>query len=116
MRLSIFERYSPLAKSQLRVACYASSVVRKPRKISAGAVPIVLGVLATLVVLCWMPWNIEHPLDPSLVITTVHAPLWSRPTSAWGRVELDEAKVVIRLLAIWAGVGLWLGLSSDRWS
>lgn len=92
------------------------SVVRKPRKISAGAVPIALGVLATVVVLCWMPWNIVHPLDPSLVITAVHAPFWRRPTAPWGRVEIDEASLVIKLLVIWAGVGLWLGLSSDRWS
>ena len=91
-------------------------MVRKPRKIWAGAVPIALGVLATVVVLCWMPWNIVHPLDPSLVITTVHAPFGRRPTVPWGRVEIDEASLVIKLLVIWAGVGLWLGLSSDRWS
>ena len=75
-----------------------------------------VGVLATLTVLWWAPWNLVHPLDPSLVLATLHAPVWKKPLLTGVRIEIDTAALTLRLLVIWIGVGVWLGLSTSRWS
>jgi hypothetical protein len=95
---------------------YAPFVVRRTRKMPVGPIAIAFGVLATIAVLWWTPWSVVHPLDPSLIIATVHAPIWRKPTTPGLRIEIDAPGLVLRLIAIWAAVGVWLGLSSDRWS
>ena len=91
-------------------------MARRTRKVPVGPIAIAFGVLATIAVLWWAPWSVVHPLDPSLIITTVHAPIWNKPTTPGLRFEIDAPGLLLRLIVIWAGVGIWLGLSSDHWS
>lgn len=91
-------------------------MARRPRKIPAGAIPITLGVLATITVLWWTPWNHVHPFYPSLVLGTVHAPLWRKPVAPGARYEIDASALALRLVAIWVAVGVWLGVTIERWS
>lgn len=91
-------------------------MTRRPRIIPAGSIPIALGIVATMAFSWWAPWTQVHPVDPSLVIATIHAPIWNKPTAAGAHFELDASGLALRLVAVWAAVGVWLGLSSDRWS
>jgi hypothetical protein len=95
---------------------YPSFVVRRKRKVPVGPIAIAFGVFATIAVLWWTPWSVVHPLDPSLIITTVHAPIWKKPTTPGLRFEIDAPTLVLRLIVIWAAIGVCLGISSDRWS
>lgn len=75
---------------------------------------VVIGVIETTLVVWWTPWNLVSPVDHSLVVATVHAPLWSRPTSPTAHFEVDARLLIVWLIAIWASIGLLFLLTDER--
>jgi hypothetical protein len=66
---------------------------------------VLLGLIGSGIVLCFAPWSLLHPNDPSLVLAHRYAPLWSRPAETpYAKVELDAVPLALGIGAVWAVV------------
>ena len=92
------------------VACYALVVARRPFAIP-GWVLVIIGVIETALVVWWAPWILASPVHHPLVVA--HAPLWSRPMSPTAKLKVDGSRVTVRLIGVWASIGLLFLLTGE---
>lgn len=62
---------------------------------------MLLGIVLTIAALFWVPWEVVHPIDPSLRRSIGYAPLWTHRFANLPGAHPDWTSASINLAIIW---------------